>query len=176
MRLSARFSRGSSAPTDAELRAALAELEASLAALVGEPEPATAGRRADRELSELIETYRPRQRELIDLLLEEGELTATEHARLREHLEATAEAGRGRATSGEPPAPRAPAASPAPAPAAGGRPVEELLRAYEITTLRQAGAVRARRQISYDEYMRLKAHFEQAVVARPAAAEDDRRR
>jgi hypothetical protein len=40
--------------------------------------------------------------------------------------------------------------------------VPELLRTFQIETLRQAGAVRARRQISFEEYMALKRHFEAA--------------
>jgi hypothetical protein len=40
------------------------------------------------------------------------------------------------------------------------RPVADLLREFGITSLKQAGAVRARRQISFAEYMALKRHFE----------------
>jgi hypothetical protein len=40
------------------------------------------------------------------------------------------------------------------------RPVDELVRTYRIESIKQAGAVRARRQISYEEYMALKRHFQ----------------
>jgi hypothetical protein len=45
--------------------------------------------------------------------------------------------------------------------------VEELLHTYQITSLRQAGAVRARRQISFDEYMSLKRHFAASEAGAP---------
>jgi hypothetical protein len=51
------------------------------------------------------------------------------------------------------------------------RPVPELLRTFQIASLRQAGAVRARRQISFAEYMALKRHFESTDGdAKPPAA------
>jgi hypothetical protein len=39
------------------------------------------------------------------------------------------------------------------------RPTGQLLDQYRIESLKQAGAVRARRQISFEEYMALKRHF-----------------
>jgi hypothetical protein len=36
------------------------------------------------------------------------------------------------------------------------------LRVYQINSLKQAGAVRARREISFSEYMALKRHFQEA--------------
>ncbi|MCI4339938.1 MAG: hypothetical protein L3K06_00040 [Thermoplasmata archaeon] len=123
--------------------------------------------RPDRSLLELVETYRPRQPELLELLREEGEITHGEFAVLQRHL-------------GE----RAPAAVPdlapmdrpiAAAPLAQDRTpivpraVDDLLRLYHIESLKQAGAVRARRQISYEEYMALKRHFG-AADGPPAAA------
>lgn len=126
----------------------------------------------ERSVEELLETYRPRQGELVELLREDGEITEGEYGRLRAHLahEAAGEAPSS-ASLAEPAAPaRAIADGPiAAAPLDGdrtpsrARPIDELLRAFEITSLKQAGAVRARRQISYDEYMALKRHF-----ARPA--------
>ena len=166
VRLSARFEVGpdGSGPDHSELARALDELQADLDGLVGPPLAAMMAARPDRDLTELVETYRPRQRELVDLLLGEGELTAGEHARLVEYL-------------GAPPAPlepAPPAAEPrfetpmiAATPAlagrgeGGGRPVPELLQTYQISSLKQAGAVRARREISFAEYMALKRHFQE---------------
>ncbi|HEY6238008.1 MAG TPA: hypothetical protein VIZ68_02335, partial [Thermoplasmata archaeon] len=44
------------------------------------------GAREDRPTTELVETYRPRQLELLDLLREEGEISGTEFTRLRQYL------------------------------------------------------------------------------------------
>jgi hypothetical protein len=168
-RLSARVvpSEGADAPTPEELRDALNGLREELAAAAGVPSgPA----RVDRPLPELIETYRPRQAELVELLHDEGELSDGEHVLLREYLARS---------SSSPPVPvpvavRGPtdrpiAAAPLahePAPASS-RPVPELLQRYQISTLKQAGAVRARRQISFEEYMSLKRHFDQAAASVP---------
>jgi hypothetical protein len=180
VRLSARFEVADEAtgPSPAELEQELDRLTADLDALVGPPIAALPLGRPDRELTELVETYRPRQRELIDLLLADGEITASEHGRLIEYL------GPGR--DARPPAPtpkpiaeterliatvpidRPTSREPPSAQGLGSaRPVPELLRTYQIASLRQAGAVRARRQISFAEYMALKRHFEE-VEARPA--------
>jgi hypothetical protein len=163
VRLSARFevSPDGTGPDHAELARALDELQADLDGIVGPLLAAAPISRPDRDLTELVETYRPRQRELVDLLLGEGELTPGEHARLVEYL-------------GAPPAP---SERPVPerrfdAPIAAvpivagrveeqGRPVTELLRLYQITSLKQAGAVRGRREISFAEYMALKRHFQE---------------
>ena len=181
VRLTVRFDPGEdgAGPSAAELARELEALTEELNALVGLPMAATPLGRAERELTELIETYRPRQRELVDLLLEEGELTVGEHARLTEYLAAGAASPPATAPAPSPvseterliatvPIDRAPSSAPprGPSPVAGPKPagtprtVAELLRTYEITTLRQAGAVRARRQISFAEYMALKRHFE----------------
>lgn len=178
VRLSARFELPpeGTGPNHSELARALDELQADLDGLVGPPLAALAAR-PDRDLTELVETYRPRQRELVDLLLGEGELTAGEHARLVEYL-------------GAPPAraespPMAPtlrfdtpiAAAPIMAgrPDEGARPVPELLRIYRIDSLKQAGAVRARREISFAEYMALKRHFqEHEATAAPGPASGNR--
>jgi hypothetical protein len=162
-------------PSTAELGQALEELVRDLEGVLG---PSVA--RADRPLEELVETYRPRQRELVDLLLADGEITPAEHASLA-------------ATLGDRPGPglpQAPARTPEPAklgetpiaavPIAAepklppSRPVPELLRTFQIASLRQAGAVRARRQISFAEYMALKRHFEAADApgdGKPTASE-----
>jgi len=177
VRLSAKFevAPDGSGPDHAALARALDELQADLDGLVGPLLAAAPAARPDRELTELVETYRPRQRELVDLLLGEGELTAGEHARLVEYLSA-------------PPAPaEAPLAPPerrvetplAALPAmvgrseGEGRPVPELLRLYQISSLKQAGAVRGRREISFGEYMALKRHFqdEEARAVRHEASE-----
>ena len=179
VRLSATFevSPDGAGPDHAELARALDDLQADLDGLVGPPLAAAPAVRPDRDLTELVETYRPRQRELVDLLLSEGELTHGEHARLVEYL-------------GAPPAP---AERPLPsverrvetpiaaAPIMAGRveeaarPVPELLRLYQIGSLKQAGAVRARREISFAEYMALKRHFQEAEArAEPRVGPADR--
>lgn len=175
VRLSAKFEvePGGSPPDPAELARELDRLKADLDALVGPPIAAAPIARVDRPLSELVDAYRPRQRELVDLLREEGELTGAEHARLVEYLAS------GRAERASPPAAEVPeterliATVPIDRPPAStasrarpvteperARPVAELLETYQITNLRQAGAVRGRRQISFAEYMALKQHFE----------------
>jgi hypothetical protein len=167
-RLTVRFPRdaGGAEPDEAELARTLRELadrlaRASEASGVGRG--LSSGSRPDRGLEELLETYRPRQIELVELLHADGELTDAEYAALRARLtEAIVEV----------PAPEASAAPPRGAPRSSGRPVEELLRTYQITTLRQAGAVRARRQISFDEYMSLKRHF---AASEPGAADPEPR-
>ena len=185
VRLTVRFEPGEegAGPSAAELTRELEALTEEMNALVGLPIAAAPIGRAERELTELIETYRPRQRELIDLLLGEGELTDGEHARLVEYLAAGAPSLTSRAPPPSSlaeterliatvPIDRAPPSVVRPGPPhavpptkTGGtaRTVPELLRTYEITTLRQAGAVRARRQISFAEYMALKRHFEETA-------------
>lgn len=166
VRLSARFEpSGESGPTPQELSEALDRLRADLDALVGPPLAAAGVLRPERDLVELVHAYRPRQRELVDLLRDEGEISLAEHTQLAEYL-ARGAAG----VRSEPPS--RPAFFDQPIAAApilaerggeGARPVPELLRTYRIETLKQAGAVRARRQISFAEYMALKRHFEPAT-------------
>jgi hypothetical protein len=162
-RLTARFAgeSGDTEPDDAEIAHSLRELADRLARA---SESAGLGRvvgsaaRPERALDELLETYRPRQTELVELLHADGELTDGEYAVLRAGVANQAvDAG----------APKVPTTSPAAAPRASGRPVEELLHTYQITSLRQAGAVRARRQISFDEYMSLKRHFATSEAGAP---------
>lgn len=170
-RLSARFEVTGPGPTPAELAEALEGLKADLDALVGLPLAGVPGARPDRELTELIGTYRPRRRELIDALRDDGELTRGEHEMLANYLTGI----------GAVPAPASP---PTPEPtfdrpiaavpiaadrtadrtSESGRPVETLLRDYQIGSLKQAGAVRARREISFEEYMALKRHFQRDAV------------
>jgi hypothetical protein len=149
-------------PDDAELARSLREIadrlaRASETAHVGRP-PSEA--RAERTLDELLETYRPRQMELVELLHADGEISTAEYELLRTRM------------AGDRPAPDA-SVAPLPvraspdAPRSTGRPVEVLLRSYQITSLRQAGAVRARRQISFEEYMSLKRHFAASEAAGP---------
>ena len=167
VRLSVRLESGSDGtpPSPTELAEALDGLKADLEALLGAPLAALPATRADRELWELVGTYRPRQRELVDLLRDEREITPTEHGRLVEYLSSASPAP-GTAPPAEPRAvPRFDqpiAAVPISAerfPEAT-RPVADLLRQYQIASLKQAGAVRARRQISFEEYMALKRHFQ----------------
>jgi hypothetical protein len=153
-------------PSPNELAEALDGLKADLDALVGAPLAALPAMRTDRDVSELVETYRPRQRELVDLLRDDGEITATEHTQLIDYL----------STLSVPPRPApSPVTRSEPEPKfdqpiaavpisadrtpASTRPIAEILRQYQITSLKQAGAVRARRQISFEEYMALKRHF-----------------
>lgn len=152
-------------PTEAELKSALARLIEDLDAVLGAPAPSSGSGRPERELTELVETYRPRRRELVDALLADGELTATEHDRLIAHLASAPRAVPSSPASTAPAIPvadhpiaAAPVVSDQSLPAA--RPIAELLRTYQIESLKQAGAVRARRQISFAEYMALKRHFE----------------
>jgi hypothetical protein len=152
-------------PSPTELAEALDGLKADLDALLGAPLAALPATRADRELSELIGTYRPRQRELVDLLRDEGEITPTEHVRLVEYLTAAAPSSktpRPAITRAEPTFDQPIAAMPIAAERLPEttRPVAELIRQYQIASLKQAGAVRARRQISFEEYMALKRHFQ----------------
>jgi hypothetical protein len=163
-------------PTTRELAEALDGLKADLDALVGPSLAALPATRAERELPELVDTYRPRQRELIDLLREEGEITSAEHARLVDYLATESTARKVPLVERSRPEPKFDqpiAAVPISAERlpATTRPVPELLRQYQIESLKQAGAVRARRQISFEEYMALKRHFlpeEPAGAARGA--------
>jgi hypothetical protein len=163
-RLTARFptESGEADLDEDELARSLRELvdrlaRASDAAAVGRG--AGSGPRPERALEELLETYRPRQVELVELLHADGELTDREYALLRARVVERPP---------ETESPKASAGAPVDTPRTGARPVEELLRTYQITSLRQAGAVRARRQISFDEYMSLKRHF---APSEPAAAD-----
>jgi hypothetical protein len=174
VRLSARFeSPEEGSPSPADLARALESLRADLDALVGPPLAATPALRPDRDLVELVDTYRPRQRVLLDLLREEGELTPGEHARLVEYLAAgggsTPPTSPARPSFSDQPLAAAPIV--AERPTEGGRPVDELVRTYHIESLKQAGAVRARRQISFAEYMALKRHFESAGGSSTGAKE-----
>lgn len=167
-----------SGPPRPELQAALGELVRELDALLGPAARTSTPPRAERGLAELVETYRPRQRELIDLLRDEGELTEREHAVLAANLPVPVRTD-APAPRAAPPPPRAEPTAAAerpvpPVPTERGlpaaRPVPELLRLYQIGSLRQAGAVRARRQISFAEYMALKRHFESSDTG--SAAEE----
>ena len=104
----------------------------------------------------------------MDALRGDGELTVGEHERLLAYLD-----GIGARPPG---APSSAPASPPPEPTfdrpiaavpiaadrspESARPISELLERYQITSLKQAGAVRARREISFEEYMALKRHFQ----------------
>lgn len=165
-RLTVKFETGTdgAGPSPVELKSALEQLLADLDAVVGVPLAGAPAGRPDREVTELVETYRPRQRELVDLLLADGEITVAEHDRLVEHLAKGPERG---PRPAEPSVPRHTSEAPiAASPVAAdsnlppARPVAELLKTYQIGSLKQAGAVRARRQISFAEYMALKRHFE----------------
>jgi hypothetical protein len=181
-RLSARYEVGGDGggPTAAELAKALEGLVHDLEEILGPSMAALSSSRPDRSLEELVQTYRPRQRELVDLLLADGEITAAEHARLATGLGGAAPPSLARPPApagelgpvGETPIAAVPLSAEPKLPPA--RPVPELLRTFQISTLRQAGAVRARRQISFAEYMALKRHFESAAPSGEARATVDR--
>ena len=155
-RLTARFEVGPNgeAPTAEELEDALKTLREELERLPG----VASG--PDRTLEEFLQAYRPRQPEHVDLLREEGEISTTEHQLLRgyfaQHTPSVAEAGPG---AMGPAGNRSSPPSQAPRPAGRARSVEAILSEYRIQSLREAGLVRARRQISFDEYMALKRYF-----------------
>ena len=182
-RLSTTFEAGPNGepPSPAELAQALEELVHGLDGALGPSLGALPARASDRGLEELVETYRPRQRELVDALLADGEISVGEHASL---LASLPSGPSGRAPNAVAVPPAAPTGVPgvvetpiAAVPIAAepklppARPVPELLRTFQISNLRQAGAVRARRQISFAEYMALKRHFE-AAEAGPGGARD----
>jgi len=145
----------------AEVGRTVARLADELERALASAEVGGGSARRDRTLAELIHAYRPRQGELVDLLADEGELTAGEVATLRAYLE-SGEVTTAPLRASSSPVPPSPLAA---APLAHDRtpeiprPVAELLERFEIQNLKQAGAVRARRQISYEEYMALKRHF-----------------
>ena len=160
-RLVARYPLDGASPTPEELAPLFRSLSDDLDRSVPAGTPLTA--RPDRSLVELVETYRPRQPELLELLRDEGEISLGEFALLQRHLAEPPTA---------PPLEVAPMDRPiAAAPLAQDRTplvprgVDELVRLYHIESLKQAGAVRARRQISYEEYMALKRHFAAAEGA-----------
>ncbi len=173
VRLSARFEtdRAGGAPSHAELAEALERLRGDLDALLGPPIAAVPVARPDRETPELVETYRPRTRSLVDALRDDGELSSVEHERLVAYL--------GGLGVGPVPIAAPPPAEPtfdrpiAAVPIAAdrspekSRAVPELLERYQITSLKQAGAVRARREISFEEYMALKRHFQREEIDSP---------
>ncbi|MCI4330847.1 MAG: hypothetical protein L3K19_03235 [Thermoplasmata archaeon] len=164
-----------------ESAALLRRLQEELDALEGSlgNAPATSGG-GDRPLSELVETYRPRQPELIELLRDEGEISPAEFETLRHYLERPALSSPPGSSAfssgaGEVPVTERPLAA---APLAQDRtpttprPVSELVHLYRIESVKQAGAVRARRQISYEEYMSLKRHFQVSDPPIPPAGSE----
>jgi hypothetical protein len=157
-------------PTVDELKGGLARLRTELEALTeGSRGPAT----PPRSVEELVETYRPRQVELVALLESEREISAAEAGALRAYLAGGSPSGAAPAFENvplPPPQDRPIAAAPLAndRTPSSPRPVAQLLELYRIETLKQAGAVRARRQISFEEYMALKRHFSVAAPG-PAA-------
>ncbi|MCI4337521.1 MAG: hypothetical protein L3K17_10135 [Thermoplasmata archaeon] len=178
-RLTARFEVEGGPPTQEEVAQALSDISKELDLAVEALGPgSTRTSRGERPLSELVETYRPRQAELVELLADEGEITRAEAELLRDHLErlpsptlpipASERPGREEVPITDRPLAAMPLANDRTPTVA--RPVDHLIREYRIESLKQAGAVRARRQISYEEYMALKRHFAEPEVAadRPA--------
>jgi hypothetical protein len=176
LRLEARFAAGVHPPSAADLAEAIGRLDRELgdAARSAGFVP-TAPVRPDRSVTELVETYRPRQAELVELLLAEGEITPGEADLLRSYLAGPVAAGAPANVSRDevPVTDRPIAAAPLENDRSSGRmrTVPELLSLYRIESLRQAGAVRARRQISFEEYMALKRHFGPSEPVAPAARE-----
>ncbi|HXQ48703.1 MAG TPA: hypothetical protein VN842_02850 [Thermoplasmata archaeon] len=167
-------------PTAEELGEATRELDRELGSAIAQAGFPSVPVRPDRDLVELIETYRPRQAELVDALESDGELSRNEAQLLRTHL-ASNPPSAPPATRDAPPPPLEVPVTDRPLAAlplsndrapSNPRPVSELLGLYRIESLKQAGAVRARRQISYEEYMALKRHFspEETNADRSAAA------
>jgi len=167
VRVTARIEPGpsGSTPPGGSLSEELARLREELDAAVATIAPGASPSRADRPLEELVEAYRPRQPELLELLRDEGELTLGEYETLRRHLDAPAPVRP--PPAGIPITERPIAAAPLETDRAPSMPraVDDLIRQFQIASLKQAGAVRARRQISFEEYMALKRHF----AAQPAA-------
>jgi len=168
-RLTATFDAGADGdgPSAADLAGALEGLLHDLDELLGATGAEGGSARDERDLRELVETYRPRQRELVDLVLADGEITPREHDLLLASLSerpaalpptAPVSPSADLTRVGETPIAAVPLSAEPKLPPA--RAVPELLRTFQITSLRQAGAVRARRQISFAEYMALKRHFE----------------
>jgi hypothetical protein len=173
IRISARFDAEGGdpvPPTPEELREALDRLRTDLEGIAGSAPKVRGG---TRPIEELVETYRPRQTELVELLREDGEISLPEAQLLHGYLAQIATAP----AIDRPEAPGVPAPTDRPIAAVPletdrspttPRPVVRLLEQYHIETLKQAGAVRARRQISFEEYMALKRHF--SAAAPPDAA------
>jgi len=168
---------GGPEPTPEQLRELLTKLRARLDTAIGAPP----GAEGPRSLEELVETYRPRQAELVELLRADGEISEAEAALLRAHLAGVPPILPAPAPVPLPAAVAEPAPSPADRPLAAmplandrtpsvPRPIPDLLAEYRIENLKQAGAVRARRQISYEEYMALKRHFAALESGGAAAA------
>lgn len=149
----------------------LSDLLQSSASSLASASGSSTGPRPDRSLSELVQTYRPRDLELLDALLWEGEITPTEHELLRSQLpKPGAVATTAPSPSTEVPASPTPAPTSTPAPArpvpASGtarpsaRSVDQLLRELGIQDLRDVNRARGREMISYEEWAALKAHFQ----------------
>ncbi|MCI4366223.1 MAG: hypothetical protein L3K08_00555 [Thermoplasmata archaeon] len=173
VRLSASFEVEDDGPTSEELRAALDRLRGQLEEIAGGRSGVRAGTRA---LDELVETYRPRQSELVELLQEDGEISLPEAALLHTYLAqlaVRAEPMAGLPPGVPPPTDRPIAAMPLENDRTPSTPrsIPQLLGQYRIETLKQAGAVRARRQISFEEYMALKRHFSAAPATPEGSSE-----
>lgn len=171
VRLAARLEYGPEGipPTVRELGEALDGLKADLDGLLGTPLAALPASRPERDLTELVETYRPRQRQLVDLLRDDGEISLAEHVRLVDYLSTSFSAPLPTPSTERPVAkfdqPIAAVPIAAERLPETKRAVADLIRQYQIASLKQAGAVRARRQISFEEYMALKRHFQPAEAA-----------
>lgn len=145
-------------PSDFELQEAARTLQERLDRIV--PVESPGEEPSDRSLDELLHAYRPRQKELVDLLREEGTISQREQELLRSYFDEVPSHAPARVDRPGPAAePGVPSRAGPPTAGSPARPVEELLRLYGIESVKQAGAVRARRQISFDEYMALKEHF-----------------
>ena len=149
----------------------LSDLLQSSASSLASASGSSTGPRPDRSLSELVQTYRPRDLALLDALLWEGEITPTEHELLRSQLPkpgavATTAPSPAREVPASPtPAPPSTPAPARPVPASGtarpsARSVDQLLRELGIQDLRDVNRARGREMISYEEWAALKAHFE----------------
>jgi hypothetical protein len=115
----------------------------------------------ERSLEELLETYRPRSKELVDALLWEGQLTPTEHERLLQAVTQGPARREGSPPRGEDGGSERPP-SQSPSSRRGGRPPrspQELVAELHLQDLKDANRARFQRLISYEEWVRLKEYF-----------------
>ncbi len=104
---------------------------------------------APRTLEVLLQIYTPRSIEHIDDLLWEKQITKAEHDMLIKQF------GRGGEGSRTYP-------SAAPATSSTVRPIEELIREFELRDLRDVNRARGKELISFEEWSQLKKHFTKA--------------
>ena len=167
VRLSAEFDvpAGGSPPAEAELREAAQALLEDMDRLW--PNEARENAEGERSLEELLEAFHPRQPELVELLRDEGTISPQEYETLRRHFGPVSRVGGPSGRHATPFVGGAADRRPEGGARGAARTVPELLRIYGIESVKQAGAVRARRQISFEEYMALKDYFAKSLPEPP---------